>query len=432
MNEPFLSSLLSYLLTFNVILFLAEFLFCLPVLKRRRHFLLRLLACFIPYMLPNAIWRDYFTHHFLFVGLYINLNYAALFLLTVFILFFCFDAPLSALFFYCSAGYVVQNLSHNLRELSRLLLFQGAYSTAYYLMGLLIVAAVFLATYLLLVRRYRRNESVNVNNIFLTGFIISTIIVVNLLNLWTTGAGLMNSATSTYAAICCLMLLMLQSGAFQRTRLEREREVTRQLLAMQEKQQTLSRENIELINIKCHDLKHQIAALRTMEDKHEQEKSIREIEKAVMIYDSVVKTGNQALDIVLTEKSLLCESRKINFTCIVDQAKLSFMDAVDIHSLFGNALDNAIEAVARVEDEEKRIISLNVQGRDKLMKICIENYCETPVPLRDGLPATTKEDNGYHGFGLKSIQLIAEKYGGNLTIDQSPGRFSLNILIPET
>ena len=111
-----------------------------------------------------------------------------------------------------------------------------------------------------------------------------------------------------------------------------------------------SAENVDLINRKCHDLKHQIAALRRISDRREREESIQALEQSVMIYDSVVKTGNDILDTVLTEKSLLCESRGITLTCVADGDCLDFMDGVDIYTIFGNALDNAIESVTPLDD----------------------------------------------------------------------------------
>ena len=94
--------------------------------------------------------------------------------------------------------------------------------------------------------------------------------------------------------------------------LQHELDVQQQLWHKSREQYQLSAENVDLINRKCHDLKHQIAALRRISDRRGAgEESIQALEQSVMIYDSVVKTGNDILDTVLTEKSLLCESRGI-------------------------------------------------------------------------------------------------------------------------
>ena len=130
---------------------------------------------------------------------------------------------------------------------------------------------------------------------------------------------------------------------------------------------------------------------------------IEEIKKAVNIYGDIVKTGNEALDLVLTEKSLLCENKHISFNYIVNPESLSFLDELDIFSLFGNALDNAIEALEK-EEEGKRIIRLNINQKNKFTTIHLENYCSRNIRFKDGLPLTSKDDTDYHGRnGLKAI-----------------------------
>ena len=77
-----------------------------------------------------------------------------------------------------------------------------------------------------------------------------------------------------------------------------------------------------------------------------------------------------------------------------------------------------------------RFIALKVYRRGGFLCIHVENYCDTEPEIRDGLPVTTKEDNGLHGFGMKSMRYIAEKYDGSLTSGTRENTFVLNILIP--
>ena len=188
----------------------------------------------------------------------------------------------------------------------------------------------------------------------------------------------------------------------------------------------LAKENIKLINIKCHDLKHQI---HNLAENKVNPKALKEIEKSVMIYDSIVKTGNDALDVLLSEKSLFCNENKISLTYIVNGESLSFMQDYDIYSLFGNALDNAIEYLLNVE-EDKRFIRLNVNTFGDNLVIHIENYFDGELSYDNGLPKTTKQNKDYHGFGLVSIKTIVENYHGDLFIKNSGKLFIINILIP--
>ena len=79
---------------------------------------------------------------------------------------------------------------------------------------------------------------------------------------------------------------------------------------------------------------------------------------------------------------------------------------------------------------EKRIISLIGYARQDVMGIHIENYCEDELEFRNGLPVSTKGDDNYHGFGMKSIQYVVEKYGGNLVANLEEKIFSVDIIFP--
>ena len=162
---------------------------------------------------------------------------------------------------------------------------------------------------------------------------------------------------------------------------------------------------MELINIKCHDLKHQIAALGSMKDESERKSSIDELGQAIMIYDSIAKTGNDALGCLLTEKGMYSQSKNINFTYMADGKLLSDMKYGDIYSLFGNAIDNAFESVLKTQDVSRRVVGLKVFERGGQKCIHIENWCENPPVMSNGLPVTSKKDDG-HGFGMKSILYI--------------------------
>ena len=99
--------------------------------------------------------------------------------------------------------------------------------------------------------------------------------------------------------------------------------------------------------------------------------------------------------------------------------------------MFGNAIDNAIEATLPIKNKEKRTISLNVRKIKNFVTINIENYFEGNIVFDEkNLPITTKSDKNFHGFGLKSIRYIVEKYKGNIEINTTKETFRLSILLP--
>ena len=126
-----------------------------------------------------------------------------------------------------------------------------------------------------------------------------------------------------------------------------------------------------------------------------------------------------------------CEKEKIALTFLGDGKILSFMNAMDIYSLLGNAIDNSIEALKHVEEVEKRIISINLENKGDITNLTIRNYFDGELQLdEDGLPFTSKQfEKGYHGYGMKSMRLIARKYSGNLSIRISGNIFVVNIYL---
>lgn len=211
--------------------------------------------------------------------------------------------------------------------------------------------------------------------------------------------------------------------------LKEDNQALQQILEKDRMRYEISKEYIDIINVKCHDLKHQLRGIR-QSDKEISDKVLDEIEQAVSIYDADIKTGSKALDVVLAEKIRSCAIRGIEVSCIADGALLSFIQPTDLYSLIGNMLDNAIEAVETLSDKEKRVIGLIISRESGLIRIRAENYFEGSRTIEGGLPATTKDDKYNHGFGTKSIRMIAEKYGGSAVFSTDHNIFTVNILIP--
>ena len=240
------------------------------------------------------------------------------------------------------------------------------------------------------------------------------------------GAALFNIVLQFY----CITLLYLQSALFKKSSMRKELETIQLLWHQQKGQYQLSKETIELINHKCHDLKHQVQAIRAVKDEKERETYLEKIEKSVQIYSAIVRTGNEILDTILTEKSLICENSGIHINCVADGSLLAFMNPVDLYTLFGNALDNAIEAVRKLESKEKRVIDIMLYERQSFLMLQIVNPMCGEVKFEDGLPLTTKAKNGYHGYGMKSMLHTIQKYEGHLTTEVKNVCFYFNVMLP--
>jgi len=103
------------------------------------------------------------------------------------------------------------------------------------------------------------------------------------------------------------------------------------------------------------------------------------------------------------------------------------MKESDIYVLFGNALDNALRAVNTL-GEDKRVISLSVKRRGQMTSVDVRNWFDGELKWVGGLPQSTKQADGYHGYGMQSMREVVEKYGGELVIGTDNGVFSVNML----
>ena len=204
--------------------------------------------------------------------------------------------------------------------------------------------------------------------------------------------------------------------------------MTRKLWQEDRKHYELQKENIEIINIKCHDLRHRIRDFRAHGAIGEQ--AFEELERSIHIYDALIKTDNEVLDVILSGYMLRCRKDKIELTCKLDGRAVAFMEEMDLYSLFGNMLENAYEYEQSVQEEDNRFISLRVSQAEGKVTIHMENYFIGNVRISDGVVATTKGDVNYHGFGMKSMKRIAEKYGGKMKVTVADGMFQTEIVLP--
>ena len=225
---------------------------------------------------------------------------------------------------------------------------------------------------------------------------------------------------------------MLYAYHVQRCELymQRELDAIQNILQNQYAQYRQSRESIEVINHKYHDLKHQIAVLRAEPDAQRRSAYLDGMEEEIRDYEAQNKTGNSVLDTVLTGKSLYCARHGVELTCVADGARLGFMDVMDICTIFGNILDNAIEYELGVEEQGKRLIHLAVYAKKDFLVIRCENYCPEILKFQDGLPVSTKTDAAYHGYGIKSIRRAAGKYGGAVTVHNAEEWFQIKVVVP--
>lgn len=285
---------------------------------------------------------------------------------------------------------------------------------------------VYAGAYFLVARNMKKTKLLTKYNILVALFSIVSILVCIGITRFTRSTSIKNAksiAINLYAMTCCTFILIIQFNHHKINESEKNEEVLRYMLEEERKQYELKKEDIELINIKCHDMRKKI---RSYNDRLTQEE-IASINSVITIYDRMIQTGNKTLDVILSEKNLSCTKKNIAITSFGDATSLDCLAEHEIYSLLGNALDNAIEAVENLE-QEKRHITLTMNSIGDLVTIDITNYFDGNIKKNDGLPETTKkEEPGYHGFGILSMKKIVEAHKGGIKVSTNENLFTVSL-----
>ena len=296
-----------------------------------------------------------------------------------------------------------------------------------------IIALTYVMIYIFLGRRHKRSDSFIKCGKRMIPLYLFTVIMIPVISVAETNIAEIDVIYRVILEICeaaiCFLVISIQFAFSRQMVSEGQKATLDALLVESQKQFNTLQESMEIINLKCHDMRHQI---RSLESGKINDDYIRELAKTISIYDSTIKTGNSVLDIILTDKSLRCTANKIDFTCIADGEKLTIMSESDINSLFGNAIENAMQYEESIEDAERRFISLIVKSEADILFIRVENYwCGEPLHWNNGLPVSTKGEGGItHGFGMLSMRRVVEKYGGEMQVKAENELFQVIITIP--
>ncbi len=399
--------------------------------ERREHFWLRTLLCVI---LSCVVC--YFSGHYFYsptVECFADslgrlstqlLQYAMVF----FTIWFCFKSTVWSALTLTSAGYCAQQIAGSVKTLIKLLPAMDALSYTPWVLVMDLVC--YGGTYLALYFCFRR--SIELDDSYLDdrqrAVFSLAVLMVCIINgrLTQDNAGINTLSKineSFFATLCPILLLMIQFGVMERGKLRENVETMQELVHEQHEQYRHSKQSVELVNEKYHDLKGLLEGFHG-EISREQIDSLKE---RIGEYESHVETGNHVLDIVLSEKRAICAARKIDFTSYADGHGLDFMEELDLYALVGNALNNAIDATSRLPEGE-RFLSLSLRMEGDVLSLHVENPYTGELLMGDSLPESQR-DRRYHGFGMKSMERICEKYGGTLTVRAENGLFTLDAVL---
>lgn len=231
------------------------------------------------------------------------------------------------------------------------------------------------------------------------------------------------SLGSVYALVGTLVVNKSRSEQLEVARMEA-------LLESQYEQFRVKREVSEQVMAKCHDLQKQMRMAAATQQPEYMEQYQQELQKTIDDYDSLYETGNATIDTLLSDAGLNCRKDGVQLICLLDGRDFDFISPMDLCTIFGNALDNAIESVCRIAEPEKRIIHVKSSADKGVLILRVDNYYGHELHWDNGELRTSKGEGTGHGYGLKSIRFAVEKYGGHVQTQAEDGRFVLTISLP--
>ena len=436
----FSSALFWYKFIFMTELIAAECSFVFLLRERSRFFLRAALSVLGMYALTFAV--PIFGYNALAVsGLFLVLFVASLGAMAI-----CFKEKFGVILFCGIWSYTVQHFSYligNLITTEAGLSSGSVYEstiTVYNAGSLLIGTAAFVAVYLVSmfsVRYIFRNMSgIRIHGFMLVVLSILSLVIEIALNAVVVFLQVENMSRTLFALcyvydmIVCLLTIGLLIFSLWNKSLQHEKAIMELRFGRERESFEIRKDKIDRINIMCHDLKHRIRELG--ETGYASDK-LKKLESAIKSYDAGYRTGNDALDVILSDASVRCEKNGVQLVCMADGSALAAMETDHIYSLFDNAIDNAIDAAEKVSEPEKRYVYVTVSRKGGMVAAHVENCFVNDGRLifSDGVPLTTRDEpDELHGDGMRGVKHIVEIYDGGMAVNVEGDKFTLDIFIP--
>lgn len=224
--------------------------------------------------------------------------------------------------------------------------------------------------------------------------------------------------TITMWMILSMILLVAVLVFHMNRQYEMEKEVAQ---LKSEQAELLERDYTELnhaysVNAKLfHDFHNHMGAIRQLLAQEKYDKALQyidELQEPVREIAGVVWTGDETVDYLINSKAAVAAAEQIKFQAEVEFPRHTNLKSADLCAILGNLLDNALEAVRKVNEPEKKEVKLTIRRINQMLVIKVENFFSEPLSVDNGSLKTTKTEAGLHGWGLKSAKTAAEKYDG--------------------
>ncbi|MGL4914322.1 MAG: GHKL domain-containing protein [Romboutsia sp.] len=227
-----------------------------------------------------------------------------------------------------------------------------------------------------------------------------------------------------------IVLLIVIGKIVQDDKLKLEYELINERISASNKTYENINEIHDRLKYVYHDFKNHMTCIKSYDTKDEIITYINNLELQVNDFENFKNTGNKTLDIILGEKIYICKKYNIDFEDSINISKLNFIQDNDICAIFANALDNAIEACSKINNEVEKRIEVRATYINGFAIIKFINTKVNDIKFIDERIQTSKNDNKIHGIGMASIKYIVNKYDGEIIVNYSDNEFILKIMIP--
>ncbi len=179
-----------------------------------------------------------------------------------------------------------------------------------------------------------------------------------------------------------------------------------------------------------HDMRHHLSLLNGYLEAGEISKANEYIRQTQTDIDKIVPVRyceNNTVNLILTSFATKAKQQDITFSAEINIPATLPLSDTELCALLSNGLENAVCAAAQIDEASRRTVRINCQSHKDKLLIYISNPYRGTVIMREGLPESTQPQ---HGFGAKSISMIADRHNGYCAFEAKDGLFTLKVVLP--
>ncbi len=282
-----------------------------------------------------------------------------------------------------------------------------------------------------IINKYKSNEKTNF--IFVVYPISLLITIINFI-LISYRYELDNSSKIILSVSSIAMIIAVIIACIIQQQMSQNEQELVELKAIQQKKEIestyfelLEHQNEEL-QIFVHDMQKHLDNINNLSTNSDESKAyIEKLSKDLSESNSIGKTHNKLLDLIISKYIFITQKNNIEFETNIHSSNLSFIENNDLTSIFNNLLDNAVDAA---KESEQKKITLSINNFTSMLTVDLCNSCQTAPVLKNNQLVSTKQKEGLHGYGLKSVTKAVNKYNGDIEwyYDEYEKTFNVSII----